>query len=182
MGFWAHLAAGWRSSRNFQLRRPVYKTYSADGYFTQLVDFVEMQVLEHLASPDPTPGVASWPTLQNLRRLEGPRWEVRPHPTYIDHRVAELRGRGSVADPARLLQSERTELEQLVTGNVPWEEWGWAGRIEPAYQLFLSQYRPTRNEEAASREVPSLENEYMRLWQGEAKRVSSSGAPGVQPP
>src|SRR5215472_8040976 len=183
MGFWAALTAGWRSSRNAQLRRPVYKAYSADGYFTQLVDFVEMQVLEHLTSPDPTPGVASWPTLQDLRRLDGPRWEVRPHPTYIEHRVAELRGRGSLADPSSLLQSERAELEQLMTGNLPWEAWGWGARIEPAYRLFLGRSRPARDGDAASRGVPSLENMYRRLWQSEAERVERfSSTAGGQPP
>jgi len=180
MGFWAALAESWRSSRNFQLRRPDYRTYSADGYFTQLVDFVEMQVLEHLTSPDPRPGDASWPTLQNVRRVDGLRWEVRPHPTYREHRLAELRGRGTLADPSRLLQSERTELEQLMTGDAPWEPWGWGGRLEPAYQLFLGRYRPARNEDAARREVPSLERIYRGLWQAEAEilgRSSSSRAP-----
>ena len=184
MGFWAALTAGWRSSRNVQLRRPVYKAYSADGYFTQLVDFVEMQVLEHFSSPDPTPGVASWPTLQNLRRLDAVRWEVRPHPTYLEHRVADLRGRG-FADPSSLLQSERAELEQLLSGNVPWKEWGWGGRIEPAYQQFLRHYRQAADEDVARRDVSSLENRYLRLWQSEAERVgsfSSTGAPGVQAP
>jgi hypothetical protein len=172
VGFWADFVSRWRSSRSFQLRRPVHETYSADGYFKQRVDFVEMQVLQQLTSPDPTVNAASWPTLQELRRLDGLRWEVRPHPTYIGHRLAELRGRGSLEDPSPLLSSERTELERLTTGNIPWEEWGWGSRIEPAYQLFLSRYQ-----DAARQGVSSLESMYLEAWRREAERMGKSRSP-----
>jgi hypothetical protein len=186
MGFWTLLfvavalwlivravlrsVASQRYLANFRLRRVEMDASGELISGSQTVDFVEMRVFGEYTFLDYAPGVVDWPDLHELRRLDGPRWEVRPTGPYYEHHVAELQSR--LDDKYVDREEVEKELAGLFSGNVPWREFSRGSETESAYQLFLRSYRPSDAEDDARYGLQTLEEVYNQRWKREADKLA----------
>jgi hypothetical protein len=150
IGVWV-LRTTWRDRRNARavaLRRAVFVDRQDVFQDTWTVDFVEMLAVHEYR-------VFDWPptegnTLYELRRLDGPAWQVRIH---RECRPELLR------DMERSAEEFRWEPEQVAEtrANILSPEWQSVGEhrsaeIESHYQVFLRHYDPSVDVEAAGME------------------------------